>query len=200
MIQPHLPPGKNKIPVNLLIITHCAYTATGIKELCTDFTHWRVNCISSNRFELKEILIKQPIDLLILEVGNMGKEMMTLFSLPYSYQNKTILLTHRSSCKLRDLGRLAGVNAVVDKLIPLDLLKCVLHSAVCTLQEHTVLADHQIESQKLERVVLRALLSGLSQKKLATALGITTAAVSRYKMIALRRMGMTSLNEVITGN
>jgi DNA-binding NarL/FixJ family response regulator len=191
---------QKKEPKTVLVIAHCAYTIAGIKALCADYPHWQVNCITPNQLELKEVLLNHQVDLLIMEVGNMGKGMSTLFSLPYGYQQKTILLASHSSRKLQDLGRLAGVNAIVDKFTSLDLLKFALYSAVYALQDNSFFSAHHFEQQKMERVVLRALLSGVRPKRIAAAMGISTSAVSRYKMIALRNMGMESLNEVMTGN
>ncbi|UAN44182.1 response regulator transcription factor [Serratia sp. JSRIV001] len=191
---------QKKEPKTLLVIAHCAYTIAGIKALCADYPHWQVNYITPNQLELKEVLLKHPVDLLIMELGNRGKGMSTLFSLPYGYQQKTILLASYSSRKLQDLARLAGVNTIVDKFTSLYLLKLALHSAVYALQENSFSPTRYLEQKKLDHVVLRALLSGVHPKRIAAAMGISTSAVSRYKMIALRKMGMKNLNEVMTGN
>ncbi|QLO47740.1 hypothetical protein HV216_12090 [Enterobacter cloacae] len=51
-----------------------------------------------------------------------------------------------------------------------------------------------------EREVLRPLLNGDSPDAVAERMGITYSAVSRYKMSALRRAGVRTLNEIVIGN
>lgn len=186
----------------IVVVARCVYTLLGIKALCDAHRDWQFSDARADLDELEDILVRPQADLLIIESDSLCPEMSTLFSALNDYPGKTILLTTSYSGGERKVNSKAGSMTVIDKSRPLAVLTKLVQKIVSAPQSNSSLSarEFQRHPRKMEREVVCALLDGQSPGEVALRMGISYSAVSRYKMIALRRAGAKSLNEVITGN
>ncbi|WPU21037.1 hypothetical protein RI049_13125 [Cedecea neteri] len=195
-------PAKRQSVKNIVVVANCTFTILGIKALCESKSHWRVTNVTANQAGLNEIVARPHVDLLIIESDGLSAETSALFMKLNQYSHKAILLTNRYSGGQRKINVMPGSITVVDKSRPLAVLQKLLHKTINNTQDGPIFLPVEVQhrARKIERDVVCALLNGENPHAVAAAMGITYAAVSRYKMIALRRAGAESLNEVIAGN
>ncbi|WP_227317330.1 helix-turn-helix transcriptional regulator [Cedecea davisae] len=186
----------------IVVVARCVYTLLGIKALCDAHRDWQFSDASADLDELEDILARPQADLLIIESESLCPEISTRFNTFNQYPGKTILLTTRCSGGQRKVKSKAGSMTVIDKSHPLVVLTKLLQKVVNAPQGNYSLSTGEFHRhpRKMEREVVCALLDGQSPGEVALRMGISYSAVSRYKMIALRRAGVKSLNEVIIGN
>ncbi|AJZ89329.1 hypothetical protein VW41_09920 [Klebsiella michiganensis] len=195
-------PAKRQPVKNIVVVANCTFTILGIKALCENKSHWRVTNIMANQAGLNEIVARPHVDLLIIESDSLSAETSALFMKTHQYSNKTILLTNRYTGGQQKLSFQPGSITVVDKSRPLAVLQKLMQKTINAVHDGPMFLPVEVQhrARKIERDVVCALLNGENPHAVAASMGITYAAVSRYKMIALRRAGANSLNEVIAGN
>ena len=185
----------------IIIVVRCVFTLQGLSALCHS-AHWRVQAITPEAFDAYTVLNDQRPDLLIIESECFDEQRSQALTVMNVLPHKTIVLTNSYSGGLCKVPSAGGTTIMVDKSGSVMALKSLLqrtanerHSVQpgpCRVRHH--------RARMAEREVLRPLLNGDSPDAVAERMGITYSAVSRYKMSALRRAGVRTLNEIVIGN
>lgn len=182
----------------ILSLTRCVYTLQGVSALCGMHRHLHIKSLADFS-RIDSIALMRGADLLIVDSDMLNDEMSNLFNAMASRFNHMILLANNYSGGQRSVEAIAGAPVVVDKSSSLTVLRLLLEQAL-NAPSNKVKRPMYNRARTNERQVLCALLNGDTPSAIAAKMGITYAAVSRYKMIALRRAGAKSLNEVLAGN
>lgn len=185
----------------IIIVVRCVFTLQGLNVLC-DSPHWRVQAITPEAFDAYAVLNAQQPDLLIIESECFDEQLSLALTVMNVLPHKTIVLTNSYSGGLCKVPCAGGTTIMVDKSESVMGLKWLLHKTANeahALQAGPSRIRHH-RARMAEREVLRSLLNGDRPDAVAERMGITYSAVSRYKMAALRRAGVRTLNEIVIGN
>lgn len=184
----------------ILILTTCVFTAKGLDQLCSQNPLWDVTCINPEQIHSAEFLPAVKADLLITESECFNEFLLKTLVKTRTLPDKIILLTEHYTSVAQHYKTMRGVTFITDKSVSLHSLENLVSKALThyTLEGDLNPGKHQ-RARMVECEVLLSLLNGEKPDTVAKKMGITYNAVSRYKMLALKRAGVKNLNEIITG-
>lgn len=120
-------PQRKHEEKHIFLLTPCVFTTLGIEELCASYAGWRLCGVARTTIELKKMLSRHPIDLLIIEAGYAAIDIGTLRLLSQELDGRIILLMDDTSSSLQEVYRIAGINIAVTKSLPLSVLHSLFH-------------------------------------------------------------------------
>lgn len=185
---------------NILVVSSCVFTAHGLASLCSNNPEWQVTFWNPANDTKTSINLNSKPDLIIAETACFDQCVMKSLLKHRNLSDKVILLTESYNNGMQNYKTMRGVTYISDKRITIDALENLISKA---LSYYTVEGDlnpgkHQ-RARLSEYEVLLSLLNGEKPDNIAQKMGITYNAVSRYKLLALKRAGAKSINEIITG-
>lgn len=126
---------------HIFVMSPCHYTALGIEELCFSFAGWRLCGVARGLTELKKMITRHPIDLLIIEAGYASIDISMLRILSTQLEGRIILLMDETSSNMQDIYRISGINIAVNKNLPasvfVSLMHWMMYAPSGTLKTHT---------------------------------------------------------------
>lgn len=184
----------------IIVLTSCFFTATGLRELSLIHPQWRVYCVTPEELVGNTFLQNEKADLLITESECFDDALLKTFVKYRSLPDRIIFLTEHYNGGAQHYKTMRGATFITDKSVSLDSLVLLIEKALSyyTLEGDLNPGKHQ-RARMAECEVLLSLLNGEKPGTVAQRMGITYNAVSRYKMLALKRAGVKNLNEIITG-
>lgn len=184
----------------IIVLTSCLFTAKGFTELSLKHPHWHVYCVSPEELIGNECLQNEKADLLITESECVDDTILKTFVKLRQLPDSIIFLSERYNGGAQHYRTMRGVSFITDKSISVYSLELLITKALSyyTLEGDLNPGKHQ-RARMAECEVLLSLLDGEKPVTIAQRMGITYNAVSRYKMLALKRTGVKNLNEIITG-
>jgi DNA-binding NarL/FixJ family response regulator len=182
----------------IILFDTCTYTTCGLTLLCECYPEWEITAITRTSKQLIAQLVQSRTDMVICGIGNQSGDISKMLHIPDYPLGRSILLINKESSILYNTFMAAGFDAVFSKNLPLTVFTDTL-SDVLDEAYHT----EKTKKQSLiylpqERYILSALLKGERQHDIATTLNMTYRTVSRYKQSALKRAGLTKLNEILS--
>ncbi|PVZ81042.1 hypothetical protein C9426_32095 [Serratia sp. S1B] len=197
-------------PLNIFLQHTCVYTRSGLRLLLDELNHHdlTINLIEAGGLNIStsQELQHLNVDVFILElqVNSRNFSDMLRFMLEwlprYAPQAKVIVMAPKNS-----IGRLTeyllGLNnvcAVLDNGSPLEVLRLKLKVALQFRKQPPVCAFPAANLSSLELNILDYLLKGISVPDIAKQQGIHYKTVFSHKQSALRKLGVRSLNVLLT--
>lgn len=185
---------------NILVVSVCIFTTHGLASLCSNNPEWQVTFWNPGVDTKACVNLNSKPDLIIAETACFDQCVMKCLLRDRNLSDKVILLTESYNNGMQNFKTMRGVTYISDKSITVDALENLISKA---LSYYTVDGDlnpgkHQ-RARLSEYEVLLSLLNGEKPGNIAQKMGITYNAVSRYKLLALKRAGVKSINEIITG-
>lgn len=112
---------------HIFLLTPCIHTALGIEELCASYAGWRLCGVARTIPELKKMLNRHHVDMLIVEAGYAAIDISLLRQLSQQLEGRIILMMDETSSSLQEVYRIAGINIAVSKSLPLTVFQSLLH-------------------------------------------------------------------------
>lgn len=197
-------------PLNIFLQHNCVYTRSGLRLLLDELNHHdlTINLIEAGDLNIStsQELQRLAVDVFILELqvnsGNFSDMLRFMIEwLPrYAPQAKVIVMAAKGSMGqlTKYLSGLKSVYAVLDNGSPLEVLRLKLKTTLQFQKQVPVCAFPAVNLSRRELDVLDYLLKGISVPDIAKQQGINYKTVFSYKQSALRKLGVRSLNALLT--
>lgn len=182
---------------NIVIFDRCQYTAQGVILLCNNNPEWGVVSVVKSYDDLLRVVERRAVDLIICGIGNHTDEFSKLINMIRVPVRGRILLTNKSSEVMNKIFLAAGFDAVISKQSALVELIKLIDMVLYQKMGDRLIRHNESFYRPHEREVLSELLKGERPCDIASSMGISYRAVSRYKLSGLRRAGLSSLNEIL---
>lgn len=182
---------------HIFIFSRCCYALEGIITLCERYAGWRICGTPGTIPELKSMLLKHPVDLVIIDTQKADNDLHALLCLPEFIQGRRLLLCEDRTLSFRETWLAAGYDTVVSKNIRVHLLDTLLRNLVnAGRSERAAVFNRHLFPPKEKKVLLR-LLQGMLLKDIAKELGISDSTACRLKKRCLQRAGVNNLNGIL---
>lgn len=197
-------------PLNIFLQHTCVYTRSGLRLLLDELSQYdlTINIIEAGDLNIStsQELQRLAVDVFILELQVNSKNFSDMLRfmiewLPrYAPQAKIIVVAEKDSMGqlTQYLSGLKSVCAVLDKSSPLEVLRLKLKTTLQLQQPIPICTFPAVNLSSRELDVLDYLLKGISVPDIAKQQGIHYKTVFSHKQSALRKLGVRSLNALLT--
>lgn len=185
---------------HIFILVRCPYLRQGLMTLCELYAGWRICGLPENIKELKLMLQKHPVDLVITDTDQAQRDICSLLTLPAFVEGRRLLLTHQPSFAFDNIYRAAGFDAVVSKRMRLSLLNTLLYQLVNSGQDERGEEFTRRLYPARERKMLLSLLQGEKLKDIALKMNVSHSTACRMKKNILARAGVKNMKEMVLGH
>ena len=185
---------------NILILTSCTFTTQGFIQLCNRNPFWNLICLNPVENSSTKSFQKKEAELLITDLYFFDDASWNSLVKTRSLPDKILLITEYYNGGAQHYRTTLGLTFITDKSASLKSLEHLISKALSSeiLESNFNSGKHQ-RARMNECEVLLSLLNGEKPGTVAKKMGITYNAVSRYKKLALKRVGVKNINEIIAG-
>ncbi|MFC0227264.1 helix-turn-helix transcriptional regulator [Serratia aquatilis] len=198
-------------PIRIELFDECTFTSIGFESLLSSISASCVFHRAHNLSELKKVLVKDKVQVLVIEPFSMGRNLFQTIELIHwikgnSPEAKIVILTQiKDKAILRFLYN-TNINVLISKsddLIEISkiIAQALQGSKACSRTIRKLLNSQgrlsQLNLTNSELTVLNYTLLGITQKKIADLTNRSTKTISCHKRNAMRKLGVKGNTELV---
>ncbi len=189
--------------INCLVVDDHPLVCAAIKNIVISNSNIKEVFLSTSFRKGLELIKNEKIGLLILDVNLANKDGFDFLKRVKSsgYEGKVIIITGEDSSIYKRLSFQVGADAFLNKSegndVILDTIQLVLKGYSFFKFDTSIYSDNKEQLSCREASVLRLLLKGYSNRKIAELLSISDKTVSTYKARVLTKLNVNNIMELM---